>query len=86
MKTFTRYIVLAALALLLVAAGCRAKSASESAAPADEYPAGGAGVVCLEICGPGGLVNSLGQLERKHGHARRPAHQQMIVVNPPDRE
>lgn len=45
MKTFTRYIVLAALALLLVAAGCRAKRASESAAPADEHPAGGPGVV-----------------------------------------
>jgi RND family efflux transporter MFP subunit len=40
MKTPFRYIVLAALPVLILAAGCRAKSASEAAAPAGEHAAG----------------------------------------------
>jgi len=39
MKRLPRYIILAALPALLVAAGCRAKSVSEAAAPADEHAA-----------------------------------------------
>ena len=39
MKRLPRYIILAALPALLMAAGCRAKSVSEAAAPADEHAA-----------------------------------------------
>lgn len=44
MKTFARNIVLAALPVLLLAAGCRARSASENAAAAVDRAAGARGV------------------------------------------